>query len=106
MTTFEGVPSLSTFVAMKLTNRISRTRRREMAASQSRARTWVQSLVKFVAQLAGFSLLTSAGFTWNMTAGLIVAGISCFAFAWLMNDQTPEDSEPRHAQLDPMASRR
>lgn len=105
MTVYEGVPSLGTFVSMKLANRIARTRRKEATHSVQRARTWVQSFVRFLAQLGGFSLLTSAGFTWNITAGLIVAGISCFVFAWLMNDSSTEIDSPA-PHIDPMASRR
>ncbi len=107
MTTYEGVPSLTTFLAMKLTNRIAKARRSEASESMNRVRAGLQFIVRLVAHLAGFSLLTWAGFTWNMTAGLIVAGISCFVFAWLVNDSSTSDHAPQHRQsLDPMASRR
>lgn len=106
MAVYEGVPSFSTFVAMKLANRVTAARRKEASHAMNRARTWVQSLVRLMAHLAGFSLLTWAGFTWNMTAGLIVAGASCFIFAWLLNDSSIETDTPERTHVDPMASRR
>jgi hypothetical protein len=106
MTVYEGVPSIGTFIAMKLANRVSKSRRKEASQPMNRTRTWVQSIVKLMAHLAGFSLLTWAGFTWNMTAGLIVAGISCFVFAWLMNDPSVETDTTSTTHVDPMASRR
>lgn len=43
-----------------------------------------QGIVRLVLTLAGFSLLTIAAFTLTLTAGFVMAGISCFALAWLM----------------------
>ena len=105
MTTYEGVPSLGTFLAMKLTNRISRTRAKEREATP---RTWVQTIVRLVLHLAGFSTLTMAGFTWNMTAGLIVAGLSCFVLSWLMSTSSENETAKTLQQFgpDPMATRR
>lgn len=105
MTTYEGVPSMSTYLSMKLANRISRTRRREASHTPNRVQAWMQAFVRLVATLAGFALLTWAGFTLNMTAGLITAGLSCFVFAWLMNDTSTVTDKPDRSS-DPMASRR
>lgn len=106
MTTYDGVPTMATFLSMKLANRISRSRSKELRQPMNSVRTWVNAFVRLVAHLAGFSLLTWAGFTWNMTAGLIVAGLSCFMFAWLMNDSAPVTTTQPANRIDPMASRR
>lgn len=106
MTIYEGVPTFGTFVAMKLANRVTKARRKEATNRMNRVRTWFQSLVRLVAHLTGFSLLTWAGFTFNMAAGLIVAGISCFVFAWLVGDSSTETAESSQQSVDPMASRR
>lgn len=106
MTTYEGVPTFSTFVSMKLANRLARARSKSVSKPLNTARAWFNSLVKIVLHLAGFGALTMAGFTWNITAGLIVAGLSFFAMAWLMNDQSAEPTAVPVGTYDPMASRR
>ncbi len=106
MTTYEGVPSMSTYLTMKLTNRVSRAKARDRAQiTTNPVRTFVQATVSIVLHLAGFGALTFAGFTWNMTAGLIVAGMSCFVLAWLMNSST-NVTAPEKPGVDPMATRR
>lgn len=103
MTTYEGVPSFGTFMAMKFVNRISRAKAK--AKEGNRARTLMQTIVRLVLHLAGFSALTWAGFSWNMTAGLIVGGLSCFVLSWLMGDSSANATETR-VGYDPMATRR
>jgi len=44
----------------------------------------LHGIVRVMLHLAGFGLLTLAGFQWNIIAGLIVAGVSCFALSTLM----------------------
>lgn len=93
MTVYEGVPSFTTFLGMKLANTIAK--RKRATEVSTRAVGIAQSIVRVLLTVAGFSCLTYAGFTWNMTAGLIVAGISAFVLAWLMNTGAPsEDNRP------------
>ena len=103
MTTYDGVPSFGTFLAMKFVNRVSRAK--ASAKEGNRARTLMQAIVRLVLHLAGFSALTWAGFSWNMTAGLIVAGLSCFVLSWLMADSSTPTNDSRTG-YDPMATRR
>lgn len=82
--------SLLGFVTQKLA--IRRARRTQRA----NAVPWLQSLARIVMHIVGFSCLTLAGFSWNITAGLIVAGISCFAFSWLVTSPSkPENPSLR-----------
>jgi hypothetical protein len=89
MVTMES-PTLGSFLAMRIALLArKRTDRRNLP------RTWIQTTVRLVLHLAGFSLLTMAGFQWNMLAGLIVAGISCFVLSTLLTTANPtEDQQP------------
>lgn len=81
MTTFEQAPTLSRYLALRLATRsATRSKRRALP------RTWVQAIVRLMMTLAGFACLTYAGFTFNMTLGWVIAGVSCFAFTWLQRD--------------------
>jgi fatty-acid desaturase len=109
MTTYEGVPSVTTYLTMMLTNRISRAKAKERTQiNGNRMPAILQTIVRLVLHLAGFSALTFAGYTWNMTAGLIVGGLSCFVLAWLLNSPSNAvgPSAGTQAHVDPMASRR
>lgn len=70
---------------------INHAEKREHAKS---ARTWVQTLIRLVLHLAGFGCLTIAGFYWTITAGYVVAGLSCFAMAWLSTPDTSPAQPP------------
>lgn len=106
MTTYDGVPSLTTYLTMMLTNRVSRAKAKERTQNTgNHMRTFLQAIVRLTLHLAGFSALTFAGYTWNMTAGLIVGGLSCFVMAWLLNSSATV-SESATTHVDPMATRR
>lgn len=94
MTTMDSAPTLTQFVLMRLAARRTRVARVAMA------RTWVQSLVRITLHLAGFSSLTIAGFMWDMIAGFVVLGISCFLMSTLTTTNT------NVPQTDPMVRRR
>jgi hypothetical protein len=94
MTTFDDAnPSLSQFLFWKLGKALSK-RDKAKTREGTRAYTWVQVIVRLMAQLAGLGSLTLAGFTVNITAGLIVAGISFFILSWLSTGQpSTKDSD-------------
>lgn len=57
----------------------------------------------YVTHIAGFACLVVAGATFHKAIGLIVAGISCFVFAWLVtlsssNNENNQDNQPRLRQ--------
>lgn len=76
-----------------LANKLSRQAERRKVAI--RARTWMQSIVTFVFQVAGFSCLTYAGFLWDMKAGYVVAGFSCFALSKVLTTNSQPPMPPR-----------
>ena len=91
MVTYEGIPTFQSYLAMRLAKAVSKRKER-----QSTARPWITTIVRLALHIAGFSLLTWAGFTWNMPAGLITAGISCFVLSHLAtsSDTAPETDAP------------
>jgi len=78
----EKNPSTTQFLLWKLGKVISK----KQATARTRARTHFQSIIRLMLHLSGFGLLTIAGFTWNIMAGYVIAGLSCFLLAWLTND--------------------
>jgi hypothetical protein len=83
-------PSISAFLAWKLSNLLSKR-----AANAARQQTGIAyTLVRMVLQLAGFALLTLAGFAFSMITGLIVAGISCFVLSTLTTGGKADDANP------------
>lgn len=100
MATYEGIPGPLTYIQMVLAKRISARKERS-----NRLPNILQTLTRLVLHIAGFSCLTYAGFQWNIIAGMITAGISCFIFSWLFASASePRESPP--TGIDPMASRR
>ena len=92
MTTVENA-SVTQFLAYKLMQRSkARSLTKSQAKEATRAQTMVTSIFNVLLHLAGFGCLTWAGFSWNITAGLVVAGISCFALAWLVT--SPPRTQP------------
>lgn len=86
-------PTLSNFIALKL------AARRAKKSQQANTVTWMQTIVRLLLHVGGFSLLTLAGFSWNITAGLIVAGISCFALSWLNSGTSTNNNGPTTPRL-------
>lgn len=87
MTTME-IPTVTSFLVMKL-NSLARKR----AEKATRPITWVQSFIRLVWHIAGFSSLTTAGFMWDMIAGFIVLGLSCFVMSQLTTSNPPQQSQ-------------
>lgn len=96
MTTWESTPTLWQFIAMRAN--VRRIKRSSLAT----VHTWFQTTVRLIMHIAGFSCLTFAGFTWNIMAGLITAGVCCFAFSFLVaGTDAPQQPAP-----DPLMTRR
>lgn len=89
MTTVDALPSIKEFLALKLT----KTMARKQAITHTR--TWVQATAKFILHIAGLSCLTLAGFSWNIIAGFIVAGLSFLALATWFNPTPQPPTPPR-----------
>lgn len=93
MTTLD-TPTFTGFIIARMA---ARKRNKAMAAT---ARTMLQTIVRIVWHIAGFSSLTYSAFLWDMRAGFVVLGISCFIMSALTT--TSNDTN----QSDPMARRR
>jgi hypothetical protein len=96
MTTMDA-PMVSAFKAFRRTRQL---RQNERATHATSTQAVLGVIVRTAMHLAGFSCLTAAGFTLSMTAGLITAGVSFFAFSALM---VPSKNQPEVA--DPMLRR-
>lgn len=83
-------PSVGQFLLMKLAAR----RARKAERFSYRVPAFIQASIRLMLHLAGFGCLTYAGFTWNITAGLIIAGVSFFVLSWLSNGTTSETDQP------------
>lgn len=92
MSVYEGVPSPTVYIGMKLNNWIQRNRmkRAEIATDSAPTRSkWLHSLTRIVLHIAGFSALTNAMFHWNIIAGWCAVAVSCFIFSWLFTGAEP-----------------
>lgn len=87
-------PTFTGFVVAKLA-----ARARRKSEGKAITRTILQTIVRIVWHLAGFSSLTYAAFLWDMKAGFVVLGISCFVMSTLTTATSA-------VQSDPMARRR
>jgi hypothetical protein len=90
MVAMEGNPSFIQFVAWKIGKALD-----TKANKVKREYSILQIIVKLMLHIVGFSCLTFAGFTWSITAGLVVAGISCFVLSVLM---APDSDRPNETQ--------
>lgn len=102
MVTFDNAtaPTFRELMIFKLTNlAMKRARTSKASIDGSRITAVLNTTMRLVLHVAGFGLLTMAGFKFNIMAGLIVAGISCFLLSTLMtrNAATPETTEVRRA---------
>lgn len=90
MTTLQ--PTLGNAFKMRLAGLLVKSA--EQSEQVKRARTWVQSLIRFVMHAAGFSSLTYAAFLWHIIAGFVVLGIACFMLAPLATPKTQQPQSP------------
>ena len=89
MTAFDDAnPGLGQFLLWKLNKAMTR-RERAKEREGTYTRTWIGVTIRLMMHLAGFGCLTFAGFTVSITAGLVVAGISCFVLSWLSTGNRP-----------------
>lgn len=96
MTTME-LPGIPGYFAMRLARVANKRRER----SANRGRALYQTIVRLVLHMAGFSALTKAAFEWNMLAGWVAVGVSCFVLSTLLTVSSNEPSP----DTDPMARR-
>lgn len=88
----DGSPTLREYALMRLST-FAKSRAKGVRENRERmqASAFLATL-RVVLHLAGFALLTVAGFQWNMIAGLLVAGASCFVLSTLFTATVPERS--------------
>lgn len=93
MDTFNA-PTLRSVMAMKLANTLARShnKRANKALPMTRVTAVLNGIIRVMLHVAGFGLLTMAGFQWNIITGLIVAGVSCFALSTLMTRGNADDT--------------
>jgi hypothetical protein len=98
MTTMD-VPTLGEFATLRMAKFFAKRQAREA----NHAGAWIQTVVRLVFHLAGFSCLTYAGFLWHPAAGFVVAGLSFFLLSWVTTSNQPASARPTHGpQPDPL----
>lgn len=86
-------PTLKEFALLRLS---AMAKSRAKGVRQNREKIQASAflaILRVVLHLAGFVLLTVAGFEWNMIAGLVIAGASCFVLSTLFTATVPERSD-------------
>lgn len=63
-------------------------------SSKQQSRTWVQRAVHSLLIIGGYGFLTYSAFRFNVLAGLVAAGLSCFALAWHVSPDTVPATVP------------
>lgn len=89
----EKVTTIDVTISEAIQGMLARRIQRRREAIRVRA-TVMQTLVKFVLQVAGFCALTKAAFMWDMRAGFVVVGICCFIAAKIFTTSPPENEPP------------
>lgn len=86
-------PTLREFALMRIST-LAKSRAKGVRERRERLATnTLLATLRVVLHLAGFVLLTIAGFEWNMIAGLVIAGVSCFVLSTLFTATAPERSD-------------
>lgn len=93
MTTMDRVPTIPEVIAMKLAYFLRKRTQAEQAHISKRVRTRFESTIRVMLHLAAFACLTLAGFSWNITAGLLAAFVSCLTLSWLMTSKPQIDND-------------
>lgn len=94
-------PTIRQFIAM----RIAKGAPRRTMAAKAQTRNTVARITAYtlnvLMQLAGFGCLTMAAFTWTITAGWIMAGLSFLVLSWLLTkpQSAPEDEAQNRPQM-------
>lgn len=93
MTVYDGaVPGAREYLFMRLAMLAKGRQSRRASIEGNRVPAEAYVFVRIMLHLAGFALLTFAGFQWNIIAGLIVAGISCFVLSTLMSGTNSDEN--------------
>lgn len=87
---WDSEPTPLQYVMWKLSKR---SKERKQAKQGTRTLTPFVALLRTVLNVAGFGFLTFAGFSWTILAGLVVAGLSCFALSWLSTGTPPDTTD-------------
>lgn len=91
MTTYVNeLPSTREWLAAKLHSSLTKRRATKQGNGAIRINAVLSGIMRVVLHLAGFGLLTMAGFQFNIIAGLTVAAVSCFALSALMTGGTTD----------------
>lgn len=98
MTTMDN-PGVLQLIFYKATKALARRREAKARVAMNRTRTWFQATVRFLFSIAGFGCLTLAGWTINITVGLVVAGVSFFGLSFLTTGGADEPTTPTEPRL-------
>jgi len=94
--TTETMPTFRQYAALRVLSMIqrnNRAKRNEVGAPIDRRPLAIaQAFIRVILHLAGFAALTSAGFYWNMIAGLVVGGLSCFVLSTLVTSRAGDNA--------------
>lgn len=100
--TWDTEPTPMQYFLWKLNKRSKERKEAKRIKQGTRTLTPITALMRLVLNVAGFGFLTFAGFWWNILAGLVVAGLSCFALSWLTTtsdtDTTDDSNTPQRTQ--------
>lgn len=96
MTTYvNDLPTMRDFFAAKVHSHLIKKGSERKRVTRGTA--VLNGIVRVVLHLAGFGLLTMAGFQFNIIAGLTVAAVSCFALSTLMTRNGNGETEVNRA---------
>lgn len=83
MTTLDTMPSFRDYALMRV-SLLAQKRAKKARVASTHVNIVLSAIIRVMLHVAGFGLLTLAGFQWNIIAGLVVAGLSCFAMSTLL----------------------
>ncbi len=86
MTVYDNsVPTAREYLFMRLATLAKGRQSRRASIDTTHVTASSLAFVRVMLHLAGFALLTFAGFQWNMIAGLVTAAVCCFIMSTLMS---------------------
>lgn len=89
-------PTFANFLLFKL-SKVAARRERQVSFRVSAV---LNTTVRLLLHLAGFSLLTIAAWQWDLIAGLCAAGVSCFLLSTLLT-RSPNDGSDENVRRAP-----
>ena len=103
MVTMDNNPTIREVIAVRIAGRRKPRSMAAKAETRNRVTQIIAYVMNMLMQLAGFGCLTMAAFTWTITAGWIMAGVSFLVLSWLLTkpQPAPEDDEqqPHRPQM-------